>query len=140
MRYYDLAAANDRLALVRPLVVALRLDRDAVAREQKEILRLEAAVSDDAGIIAELDQREAAVRDAVARMHQVVSTLVDWDITLRDITAGLIDFPALTNGRPVWLCWRLGEGDIAWWHATDEGFASRKPLDELPSGGAGTVS
>lgn len=140
MRYYDLAAANERLSVVRPLLVALRLDRDSVAKEQQEIARLEAIDDHGAGIVAELDQREATVRDAVTRMHAVVAQLVDWDVTLRDVTAGLIDFPALANGRPVWLCWRLGEGQIAWWHATDEGFSARKPLSELPSGGAGPVS
>jgi len=140
MRYYDLAAANARLAVLRPLLVALRQDRDTVATQQKESLRLEGAGDSGAGTIAELDQREAAVRDAVQRMHSVVSQLVEWDVTLRDITAGLIDFPALANGRPVWLCWRLGEGEIAWWHPTDEGFSGRKPLDELPGGVAGPLS
>ena len=140
MRYYDLAAANARLSVVRPLLVALRLDRDAVAKEQREILRLEAIEDQGAGIIAELDQREAAVRDAVTRMHAVVAQLVDWDVTLRDITAGLIDFPALANGRPVWLCWRLGEGDVQFWHRQDEGFSSRKPISELPLEGSGPVA
>ena len=140
MRYYDLAAANERLAVVRPLLVALRLDRDSVAKEQQEIARLEAIHDHGAGIVAELDQREAAVRDAVTRMHAVVAQLVDWDVTVRDITSGLIDFPALANGRPVWLCWRLGEGEIAWWHATDEGFSARKLLSELTGGAAGPLS
>ena len=80
------------------------------------------------------------MRDAVHRMHTVVSRLVEWDVTLRDITAGLIDFPALANGRPIFLCWRLGEGEIAWWHATDEGFSGRRPLDELPMEGSGPIS
>ena len=140
MRYYDLAAANARLAVLRPLLVALRQDRDTVAREQTEILRLEAAGDQGAGTIAELDQREAAVRDAVSRMHAVVSKMVEWDVTLRDITAGLIDFPALANGRPVWLCWRLGEGDISFWHGQDEGFASRRSIAELPLEGSGPAS
>ena len=140
MRYYDLAAANARLSVVRPLLVALRLDRDAVAKEQREILRLEAIEDQGAGIIAELDQREAAVRDAVTRMHAVVAQLVDWDVTLRDISAGLIDFPALANGRPVWLCWRLGERDVQFWHRQDESFANRKPISELPVEGSGPVS
>ena len=132
MRYYDLSAANARLTVVRPLLVSLRADRDEVAREQKALLRLEASPDNHApGVIAERDQREAAVRDAVARMHQVVSKLVEWDVTLRDISAGLIDFPALANGRPVWLCWRLGEDDIAWWHEINTGFDRRQPLAEL---------
>jgi hypothetical protein len=141
MRTYDLDAANARLSVVRPLLVALRQDRDQVAREQKVLLELEASPrSQEPSVIAERDQREAAVRDAVSRMHQVVSKLVEWDVTLRDISAGLIDFPAMANGRPVWLCWRLGEGEIAWWHGMDEGFAARKPLGELPMEGSGPVS
>ena len=47
------------------------------------------------------------------------------------IETGLIDFPALVTGRQVWLCWRLGEGDVDWWHELDEGFGGRRPLSEL---------
>ena len=102
--------------------------------------RLEGAGDTGAGTIAELDQREAAVRDAVHRMHTVVSQLVEWDVTLRDITAGLIDFPALANGGPVFLCWRLGEPAILNWHRQDEGFGQRRPISEWPSEGSGPVS
>jgi hypothetical protein len=52
-------------------------------------------------------------------------------VTLRDISTGLIDFPALANGRPIWLCWRLGENNIAWWHESNTGYDSRQPLAEL---------
>lgn len=141
MRYYDLDSANARLTVVKPMLLALRQDRDQVAREQLALQALEgSAQAQEPGVIAERDQREAAVRDAVGRMHQVVSRLVEWDVTLRDINTGLIDLPALAAGRPVWLCWRLGEEDIAWWHGADEGFDSRRPLSELPMQGSGTVS
>ena len=43
----------------------------------------------------------------VSQMEAAVQQLDDWDVTLRDIGSGLIDFPALANGRPIWLCWRL---------------------------------
>jgi hypothetical protein len=70
-----------------------------------------------------------------------VARLVELEITLRDIQTGLIDFPALVSGRPIWLCWRLGEPDVGHWHAQNEGFDSRRPLDELPAGrGSGTLA
>ena len=50
------------------------------------------------------------------------------------ISTGLLDFPALVSGRQVWLCWRLGETGIGYWHAHDEGFAGRRPLANLPGG------
>ena len=52
-------------------------------------------------------------------------------ITLREIETGLIDFPALASGRQIWLCWRLGEDDVEWWHELDDGFAGRRALADL---------
>jgi hypothetical protein len=141
VRYYDLDSANNQLLRVKPLLLALRQERDQVAREQVALNALEASPqAQEPRIIAERDQREAAVRDAVGRMHEIVVRLVEWDVTLRDINTGLIDFPALANGRPIWLCWRLDEADVQFWHRQDEGFANRKPISELPLEGAGPVS
>ena len=141
MRYYDLDSANNQLLRVKPLLLALRQERDQVAREQQALNALEASTAaNEPGTIAQRDQREAAVRDAVGRMHEIVVRLVEWDVTLRDINTGLIDFPALANGRPIWLCWRLGEADVQFWHRQDEGFANRKPISELPMEDAGPIS
>jgi hypothetical protein len=67
----------------------------------------------------------------VDQMQASVAKLDAWSITLRDIDNGLIDFPALASGRQIWLCWRLGENDIDWWHDLDVGFAGRRRLAEL---------
>ena len=64
-------------------------------------------------------------------MQASVARIDGWGITLRDIDTGLIDFPALVTGRQVWLCWRLGEADIDWWHDLNAGVAGRKRLGEL---------
>jgi hypothetical protein len=65
------------------------------------------------------------------RMREAVAQLEAWHVELRDIETGLIDFPALANGRPIWLCWRFGEDGIGWWHDVNVGFAGRRPLIEL---------
>jgi hypothetical protein len=52
-------------------------------------------------------------------------------IQLRDIETGLVDFPALVSGRPVWLCWRLGEDSIGWWHEYNQGFDWRRRIEDL---------
>jgi hypothetical protein len=67
----------------------------------------------------------------VDQMAAAVARIDALGITLRDIERGLIDFPALVEGRPVWLCWQLGETDVAFWHEFDSGFGSRRPLIEL---------
>lgn len=71
------------------------------------------------------------IRALVDQMGASVLRLDEWGITLRDIETGLIDFPALVNGRQVWLCWRLGEGDVDWWHELEAGFGGRRRLIDL---------
>jgi hypothetical protein len=126
--YFDLAAANDRLADLRPLLASLRRDRDAVALAQLRLAELASAEGDHDGLVRE---ERRSLKETVARMETAVRRIDDWGIALRDIGSGLVDFPALANGRPIWLCWKLGEGDIAWWHELQAGVAGRRPLIEL---------
>ena len=129
-RYYGIDEANERLAEVRPLLEQLRSDRAAVARTQRELVKAR-QTNGSAEHAEELARRESELRDTARRMQQAVAQLDGWGISLRDIGSGLIDFPALANGRPIWLCWRLGEDDVGWWHEIDSGFDSRQPLAEL---------
>ena len=50
-------------------------------------------------------------------------------VQVKDLEQGLLDFPFVMDGKPVLLCWKLGEPAIAHWHTEEEGFAGRKPLD-----------
>ena len=129
-RYFGIDEANARVADVRPLLEQLRTDRDRVAELQAELQR-EMEGNGSAEHAAELAEREEDLREIVRRMQSTVGEIDAMGITLRDIGSGLIDFPALVNGRPIWLCWRLGEDDIAWWHEANAGFESRQPLSEL---------
>jgi hypothetical protein len=84
----------------------------------------------------ELRRLRLRMRGIVDQMQADVAWLDDRDIVLRDIATGLLDFPALAGGRPVWLCWHLGEDRVGFWHGTEEGFADRKPLAALPGAAA----
>ena len=53
---------------------------------------------------------------------------------VKDLNAGLLDFPAIMNNEEVYLCWRLGEERIRFWHRQDEGFAARKPIEPGDTG------
>lgn len=130
VRYYDIDAANARVDELRPLLEGLKRDRDEIAEAQADLLKFRQSngSSDHA---AELGRRELQVKDLVRQMEAAVAQIDAWSVTLRDIGTGLIDFPALVSGRPVWLCWRLGEGPIEFWHEYDTGFGGRKPLAEL---------
>ena len=71
------------------------------------------------------------MQGVIDQMQAGVARIDDLGATLREIETGLIDFPALVSGRQVWLCWRLGEGDVDWWHELGDGFGGRRPLAEL---------
>ena len=129
-RYFGIDEANDRVAQVRPMLEQLRADRDHVAKLQRDLSRGR-ETNGSAEHAEQLAELEDEIREVVRRMQETVGQIDAWGITLRDITTGLIDFPALANGRPIWLCWRLGEDDIAWWHESNTGFDSRQPLSEL---------
>ncbi len=131
VRYYSIDEANERLADVRRLLEQLRADRDAIALAQQD-QQLRGATNGSASHAGEVAAGAARIKALVGRMKETVIQLDAWDVTLRDIGTGLIDFPALANGRPIWLCWRLGEPDtITWWHEFDTGIAGRQPLAEL---------
>jgi len=128
--YYDLAAANDRVVELRALLSALREDRDAIAAAQARLEALRSG-ADDENRRAQLEHEQEQMTVIVRRMEVSVRQIDAWGITLRDIATGLVDIPALANGRPIWLCWKLGEDDIGWWHELDAGLAGRKPLIDL---------
>jgi len=121
--FYTLDRANERIAELDEMLTVLRTQRDEL-RELK--IAFDATGPGD-------EQRRIRLRmqGLVDQMQASVARIDGWSITLRDIDTGLIDFPALVAGRQVWLCWRLGEGPIAWWHELDDGFGGRRPLIEL---------
>lgn len=130
-RYFAIDEANELLRDARPVLQQLRDDRDRVAEIQAELQR-ERENNGSAEHAEQMATREQELRELVRDMQHGVAQIDVWGITLRDIGTGLIDFPALANGRPIWLCWRLGDGDrVDWWHEANEGFDSRQPLSEL---------
>ena len=76
------------------------------------------------------DQRPT--EPVAAEIRALIRALTDLGVEVKDLDAGLIDFPAVRRGRPIYLCWKLGEGgSIDWWHEENTGFAGRRPIKEL---------
>lgn len=131
----DLATVTGRLRDQRDELVDLR---DSYRTREGDLVNALIADEDVADDDPELRRLRLRMRGIVDQMQADVAWLDERDIVLRDISTGLLDFPALAAGRPVWLCWRLGEDRVAFWHGTDEGFGGRKPLATLPDGAART--
>jgi hypothetical protein len=62
------------------------------------------------------------------RFEKLLLELQDYGCELKGLEQGLIDFPAVLQGRQVYLCWQYDEPEIAFWHDIDAGFAGRQPL------------
>ena len=128
----DIAARARRLRDQRDELAGLRdayRDREGVVLEG--VIAGDDRESDD----PELRRLRLRMRGIIDQMQADVAWLVERSIELRDIPSGLLDFPALVGGRPVWLCWRLGETAVGFWHPHDRGFDSRQPIADFSADG-----
>jgi hypothetical protein len=122
--FYDIDAANARLGEVREILALLRDQR-------AELIRLRDLTKASETDEADRRRLELRMKGIIDQMQAAVVQIDRWGITLRDIQSGLIDFPALVNGRQICLCWQLGEDEVAWWHELSAGFAGRRELVDL---------
>ncbi len=66
--------------------------------------------------------------ETLASLREILQEFESREIQLKDITRGLIDFPALRDGREIFLCWEMDEDDIEHWHDLESGYAGREKL------------
>ncbi|MGB8982279.1 MAG: DUF2203 domain-containing protein [Anaerolineales bacterium] len=123
-RYFTLQEANQTLELIRPLMEEVQQIRRKVLEKRPEawpaIVKSMGNGGNRAlsGLIQDFD-----------RFDVLIHLLQETDVLIKDINLGLLDFPALKDGREVYLCWQYGEGEIAFWHEVDAGFAGRQPIE-----------
>jgi hypothetical protein len=122
-RTFTLEAANALLVELRPQVEEmLRIRAQIIARQPEVWPALQRAAGNGGSLAASRLVSEFARLDSLVRHIQSLGVIV------KDLNTGLLDFPALRDGREVYLCWRYGEAEIAFWHETDAGFSGRQPL------------
>jgi hypothetical protein len=73
---------------------------------------------------------DAEMADAMERLGSEIQKLEELGCIMKDLNIGLIDFPAVRLGTRVWLCWKLGEEKVTFWHDLHEGYAGRKDVNE----------
>jgi hypothetical protein len=119
-RLFTVAEANAELEELRARLPRLREARVGLIASSE---RITDAVAADGGGVAGSDwftHQET--------MKTEIEYLADRGILLRDPETGLIDFPAERDGGRVFLCWRLGEDEVAYYHGEHSGFSGRRPL------------
>jgi len=68
--------------------------------------------------------------EAAARLRSAIEQVQELGCVVKDLDMGLVDFPTTFQGQEVYLCWKIGESEIEFWHGVDEGFRGRKPIDQ----------
>jgi hypothetical protein len=121
-RHWTPAEANQLRTIVGATVRRLRAAREVLGRRG------------DDGEFALLAESTGGAWPGSERAKASVETALGFealerlDIVVRDLDRGLVDFPAVIDGREVYLCWLLDEPAVTHWHAIESGFAGRKPL------------
>ena len=126
-RLYSVVEANALLPEITGLLRELQQEVAALAqlegelREQRKLVQTNGHGAESDRLSTQTHRLQGQVRTRLERLH-------DLDIELKDLQMGLIDFYHEREGHLVYLCWRLGEPEVLFWHDLDTGFAGRQLL------------
>lgn len=123
-KVFTLEHANRTLPLVRRIVEDIVAQYQVVVDAQRRSHELSQKPS--------AEQRRAAEdasHAAVEKLRGLADELSEIGCELKDGATGLIDFPSIRDGREVFLCWRLGEPSVAYWHELDAGYNGRQIVE-----------
>jgi hypothetical protein len=132
-RHFTLEQANAALAEVRPLAERMVAHRREAAVLLSRRAELTSTIAGNGGDLdpGELARVEAAIAEEAKGVARSVNQIHGLGAQVKDADEGLIDFPALRDREEILLCWKLGEDEIGFWHGLEDGFAGRRPVDEL---------
>lgn len=134
-KYFNRREAEALLPVIEHHLVQAREQKETVDHLDMELARAGARIMMLGGSIPpykELKAKRAQRESVVAVVEESVNKIQATGCVVKDLDEGLVDFPSLIQGQEAFLCWKLGEEGIAYWHGLEEGFAGRKPLDNAP--------
>ncbi len=126
-RLFTLAEANRLIPQLNSRLTSVKQARETLVRTKDDIRKASAR--------AEYGGGSAVGALYITSLQQVsanIKAIHELGVVVKDLDMGLCDFPHLRDGRIVFLCWKMGEQEIRWWHETTSGYKDRCPL-ESPS-------
>jgi hypothetical protein len=130
---FSLAEAQALIPMLDRLLreaIAVKADYEEAERQVQsfsEHVMMMGGVAVDRARVLELRKRREA---QAAALRRSIEQILESGCQIKDLDIGLIDFPTLFHGDEVYLCWKLGESAIEFWHGLDEGFRGRKAIDQ----------
>jgi hypothetical protein len=123
-KYFTLQEANEALISIRAWMDEVQAIRVEILKHQPEIWSVMEKSAGNGG-----NPTLSRMVKSFDRLDELIHAIQDSGALIKDINTGLLDFPAIREGREVYLCWKHGEGDIAYWHEIEDGFAGRQSIE-----------
>ena len=129
-RYFTLDEATALLPTLRPILERIIMLRARLERTERDLVSLnwKARTNGHANHEGSFGEGQEARTELMSEINAELLKVQELGVELKDPALGLIDFPSVRGDKIVYLCWRLGETEIGYWHDTDTGYASRQPL------------
>lgn len=122
--YFTPGEANEALLIVRPIMVELAEISERIRAHQPELWSVAQAAAGNGG-----NPALGRILPDFDRLDHLLRQIKSMGIEVKDLMIGVIDFLALYEGRIVYLCWKIGEERVQFWHELESGFAGRKRID-----------
>lgn len=122
--YFSPQEANDALIVIRPMLDEMMQIGEKIRAHQPELWEMVQKSAGNGG-----NPELSKLLKDFDRLDDLIHKIQDMGVYIKDLIIGLIDFPALRDGKEVYLCWQFGEGDITYWHEIETGFAGRQLID-----------
>jgi hypothetical protein len=122
-RHFSLEEARATLPVLRMLLTEIHARRDRLHLADEKLGQMLQKTRADIGGVAV----NTMLRD-LTEVNERLRQICEMGIVIKDVDRGLVDFPALREGREVFLCWELDEDDIEFWHDLDAGYAGRERI------------
>lgn len=123
-QYFTPEAANAALLVIRPLMEEVQAIRQDILDKQPQAWPVIEKAAGNGG-----SRAASLLAQSFERLDKLVHQIQDLGVLIKDINTGLLDFPAWRDDHEVYLCWRVGEQQVEYWHEIDAGFAGRQPID-----------
>lgn len=141
-RLFTLTEAERTRREIEPTLIEAMGGRRKLAEAEMSLAKLATKIMMSGGLMVNYE-RAARMRTERERwavsVKQAIENIEATGCVVKDLDTGLLDFPSRIDGEDVYLCWKLGEDRIRFWHRQDEGFAGRKPIDPRDPNGIDTA-
>ncbi len=130
--------ATTLLPILRALLKRAMEGKRLIEDVEKELQDVKHRILLSGGLLIDIPEMARRRAEGDKALQDIKDALAEIDaigVQVKDLDIGLLDFPCVVDGEIVLLCWKYGEEKIQFWHGMEEGFRSRKPIDERILGG-----